>query len=231
MTLTNTKAQQTSTVNQQQSNFNTVSAAHKQLEQKIVADKAAVLQSEKNHDALLAEYLKTAAQTATPVVVDENAVGIQSLVVTEQLAQNKDWAVFKATSSTLGADVCAASTQILDTASGTLSELMVVKIINDDGSFSSPFIFTTHSMIPEQVLKGQIKTDKSKAVLLPLFQSPVMNESAVISRYSDIATLTSALKAHNIATIEFSIPGSNVVVPFSLRGSNAMINDMERCAN
>lgn len=226
------KGQQDTAAAKAQSDVTTTVTAISQLQQKIDTSKAAALASEKEHDSALKEFSATAA-VVTPVVLDEMTVSIDSLVVTEELAKLKDWTVFRGVSTTLdGANVCAASTQVLDTKTGVLSELLVVKLIDGSGVYSSPFIMTTHSRIPDLVVKGQLKTDKAKGVVMPLLQSPVANEKALITRYSDAATLISYLKAHNSAKVEFSVPGAPVTVPFSLRGSSAMVNAMlEKCKN
>ncbi len=214
-----------------QSKADGVGATLNQLQLKVDADKAAVLANEKDHDAVLKEFL-AGVTPVVPAVVGEMPVSIDSIVITETVAQNKDWSVIKGSSTTLGANICAATTRTLNEETGVLSELLVVKTVNGDGSFSSPFILTTHSMIPDLVVKGQLKTDKSKSILLPLLQSPVANEKALLSRYSDAAKLISSIKADNSAKIEFTVPGSPVVVPFSLKGSSAMVNELEaKCKN
>lgn len=228
--LTAQKTQQEGAVLNLQTQLNTTTQALSQLEQQAASEKATVLASEVDHDAALKEFLATA--TATPVVLGEMPMSIDSITVTETVTTSKDWSVIKGSSTTLGANVCAASTRLLDETTGVLSELLVVKLVNTDGSFSSPFVLTTHSMIPDLVVKGQLKTDKSKSILLPILQSPVVNEKALLSRYSDTAKLISSLKADNSAKIEFTIPGSPVTVPFSLKGSSAMINALESsCKN
>jgi hypothetical protein len=230
--LTSAKAQQTTAVTTVQNQVDSLTASLTQLQVLVDSNKASVLASEKEHDADLKTFMAEIAATPTPFPLAEGTVGIDSIVVSETLAQNKDWSVFKGSSATLNSDVCAASTRFLDEANGIVSELMVVKTINNDGTFSSAFVLTTHSMIVDFVVKGQLKTDKSKSILLPLLQSPVVNEKAVISRYSDVSTLISALKAHNTAKIEFTIPNLATIVPFSLKGSNAMINEFEKaCSN
>lgn len=230
--LTALKTQQDAAVATAQGDVNITVGAITQLQQKIDSSKATVLAAEKEHDLALKEFAATAA-VVTPVILDELTVSIDGLVVTEELAKLKDWTVFRGVSTTLnGANVCAASTQVLDSASGVLSELLVVKVIDASGVYSSPFIMTTHSRIADLVVKGQLKTDQAKSVLLPLLQSPVANEKALITRYSDTATLISYLKAHNRAKVEFTVPGAPVTVPFSLRGSSAMVNEMlAKCKN
>lgn len=229
--LTAQKAQDESVAVSAQTQLDTINTSLAQLQQKVDGEKAAVLASEKDHDAVLKEFL-AGVTPVVPAVVGELPVSIDSITVTETLAQSKDWTVFKGSSTTLGANVCAASTRVLNQETGVLSELLVVKLINADSSFSTPFILTTHSMIPEFVVKGQLKTDKSKSILLPLLQSPVANEKALLTRYSDSAKLISSIKADNSAKIEFTVPGSPVVVPFSLKGSSAMVNELEaKCKN
>lgn len=224
------QGQQNVAVGNWQTQLSTVTAALTAHQQMVDTDKANVLASEKDHDAVLKEFLATA--TVIPVVLGEMPIGIDSITVTETIATSKDWSVIKGSSTTLGVSVCAASTRVLDQTTGVLSELLVVKMINADSSYSSPFVLTTHSMIPDLVVKGQLKTDKSKSILLPILQSPVANEKALLSRYSDSAKLVSSLKADNSAKIEFTIPGSPVTVPFSLKGSSAMINELEdTCKN
>lgn len=225
------KTQNETSVNTLTTQLSAVSSMLTQLQAQVDADKAAVLASEKDHDTVLKDFL--ASVVATPVVTPtELQLSIDSITVTEQVAQSKDWTVFKGASTTLGANVCAASTRVLDATTGVLSELLVVKMVNADGSYSSPFVATTHSMIPNFVVKGQLKTDKSKSLVMPLLQSPVANEKALISRYSDTAKLISSLKADNSTKVEFTVPGSSVIVPFSLRGSSAMINEfLSKCAN
>lgn len=234
VSLSNTKLQQETAVNTLQTQVTTVTTSLTQLQLQVDTDKKAVLASEKNHDALLKEFLKTNT-AAVPIelpLVGEMPISIDSVVVSEVLNQSKDWTVFKGTSTTLNASVCAASTRLLDEATGVLSELLVVKIINSDATYSSPFVLTTHSMIPQLVLKGQLRTDKSKSILLPILQSSVANEKALLSRYSDSENIISVLKAHNSAKVEFTIPGSPVTVPFSLKGSSAMIKALETtCKN
>lgn len=230
--LSQTQIQQQNLVQMQQATADGVGQSLQQLTQQIQADKANVLASEAAHEAALNSFLAT-SPSLTAVIPAEGAMAIDSLLVTENLAQSKDWSVFKGTSTTLnGAAVCGASTQLLNAPAGVVSELMVLKLINADGSFSSPFLVTTHSTISGLVTHGQLKTDKTKNVRMPLLQSPVAQEKALISRYSDTAQLISALKAHNSANVEFVIPGSKMQVPFSLRGSSAMISDLEsRCKN
>lgn len=229
--LTAQKQQDDAVLTASQSQADGVSQALSQLQTQVDADKANVLAFEKSHDAVLKEFLATAT-AVSPAVIGEGTVSIDSITVTEAIAQNKDWSVIKGSSTTLGANICAASTRLLNAETGVLSELLVVKTMNADGSYSSPFVLTTHSMIPDLVVKGQLKTDKSKSIVLPILQSPVANEKALLTRYSDAAKVISSLKADNTTKIEFTIPGSPVVVPFSLKGSNAMINELNaKCKN
>lgn len=229
--LTAQKQQHEAAANAAQTAANGVTAALNQLQTQIDTDKSDMLAFEKNHDVILKDFLAGLVAVA-PVVPGEGAMSIDSITVSETIAQSKDWAVFKGTSTTLGASVCAASTRLLNQETGVLSEMLVVKTINSDGSFSSPFVMTTHSMIPDLVVKGQLKTDKSKSILLPILQSPVVNEKALVSRYSDTARIIAAIKADNTTRIEFTIPSSAVVVPFSLKGSNAMVNELNaKCKN
>lgn len=233
LSLNTLKTQQGQSVAQAQADADTTGSAALQLQQKIEADKVAVLTAEKAHDAALKEFSAAATPVTTPTVLDEMTLSIDSLLVTEEIAKSKDWSVFRGTSTTLGGtNVCAASTQVLDSVSGVLSELMVVRTATQAGVLSSPFIVTTHSRIADLVVQGQLKTDKAKSILLPILQSPVANEKALIARYSDTANLVSYLKAHNSAKVEFTVPGAPVAVPFSLRGSSAMINELSvKCKN
>lgn len=227
------KIQQDQVVVQAQAEATSTGAAVTQLQQKIEAEKIALLASEKAHDAALKEFAFIAKPVTAPTPLAEGTISIDSLLVTEEIAKSKDWSVFRGTSTTLGGtNVCAASTQVLDTVSGVLSELMVVRTANQAGVMSSPFLVTTHSRIADLVVQGQLKTDKAKSILLPILQSPVANEKALIARYSDTASLVGYLKAHNSAKVEFTVPGAPVSVPFSLRGSSAMINEMlAKCKN
>lgn len=231
--LTSLQAQQNAQVSLAQNIATSTATQLANKQQQIDSAKTALLAAEKNHDAVLKEFSKTVKPITTPVVLPEGTLSIDSLIVTEPIAQLKDWSVFKGTSSTLnGTTVCAASTQMLDSVSGVLSELLVLKTIGASGEFSSPFIITTHSRIADFVLKGQLKTDKAASVLMPLLQSPVINEKALIGRYADTANLISYLKSHNSAKVEFTVPGAPVTVPFSLRGSSAMVNKMlDTCKN
>ena len=230
--LTQQKTQQEATVNQTQATLTTVSTNLTTTQQQLDVSKATVITQEKNHDVVLKEFLTTAAVVA-PTILPEGTISIDSTLATELVATSKDWSVFKGTSTTLGGgNVCVASTQVLDSVSGVISELMVVKMGDAVSGFSSPFILTTHSRIADLVIKGQLKTDSSKSILLPLLQSPVANEKALIARYSDTASLISYLKAHSTAKVEFTVPGAPVTIPFSLRGSSAMVSKMlDSCKN
>ncbi len=227
------KTQQDQMVAVAQAEATTTGANVTQQQQKIEAEKVAMLASEKAHDAALKEFALVATPVAAPAVIAEGTISIDSLLVTEEIAKSKDWSVFRGTSTTLsGTNVCAASTQVLDTVSGVLSELMVVRTSDQAGVLSSPFLVTTHSRIADLVIQGQLKTDKAKSILLPILQSSVANEKALIARYSDTASLVGYLKAHNSAKVEFTVPGVPIAIPFSLRGSSAMINEMlVKCKN
>lgn len=227
-----TKTQQEAALIQAQTDATTTDSAIANVQKQIDTAKATVLASEKDHDAVLKEFLAGVAPVI-PTVIGDGVLSIDSLLVTEEIAKSKDWSVFRGTSTTLGGvAVCAASTQVLDSVSGVLSELFVLKLGDAVNGYSSPFVFTTHSRIADLVVKGQLKTDGSKSILLPLLQSPVANEKALIARYSDNEKLVSYLKAHNSAKVEFTVPGAPVTVPFSLRGSSAMVNKMlETCTN
>ncbi len=229
---TQQKAQQEANLNQTQATLTAVTSDLASAQLQIDTARADVLAKEQSHDAELKAFLATVA-VVPPLVIAEGTISIDSTFVVEPIATSKDWSAFKGTSTTLGgANVCVASTQVLDSVSGVVSELMVVKMGDTSNGFSSPFVLTTHSRIADLVAKGQLKTDSAKSVLLPLFQSPVANEKALIARYSDTANLVSYLKAHSSAKVEFTIPGAPVTVPFSLRGSSAMVNKMlETCKN
>ena len=230
--LTALKSTQSTAATQLQTELNTVTLSLTTLQTSFDAQKATLLASEKDYDTFMKLVVKT-PPTVNPVILAEGTIGIDSLLVTEELDKYKDWTVFKGTSTTLGgAAVCAASTQVLDSVSGVLSELLVVKMIDANGVYSSPFIMSTHSQIADLVIQGQLKTDKIKAVAMPLLQSPVANEKALLARYADNATLISYLKAHNSARVEFTVPGAPVAIPFSLRGSSNMVNAfLEKCKN
>jgi myosin heavy subunit len=230
--LTQQKTQQETTVNQTQAALTSVSTNLTTTQQQFETSKATVVAQEKSHDAVLKEFLTTAA-VVTPTILPEGTISIDSTLATELIATSKDWSVFKGTSTTLGGgNVCVASTQVLDSVSGVISELMVVKLGDTANGYSSPFLVTTHSRIADLVVKGQLKTNSSKSILMPLLQSPVANEKALIARYSDTASLISYLKAHNTAKVEFTVPGSPVTIPFSLRGSSAMVSKMlDSCKN
>lgn len=204
-----------------------------QLQNTISTQLQNVLSSEREHDDDLKKFLGQLVSSPIDMAFNpENIISIDSVVVSQKLAESKDWSVFKGVSTTLNADICAASTRVLDTTVGFVSELMVVKIVKGDGSFSSPFVVTTHSLIPGLVVAGQLKTDKNKAVVMPLLQSPVSYEGALISRYSDNEKVMSVLKADNTARVEFTIPQAPVEMTFSLRGSSAMIRELSKvCAN
>jgi hypothetical protein len=230
--LTQQKNQQEATVNQTQATLASVSTNLTTTQQQLETSKATVVAQEKNHDVVLKEFLTTAAVVA-PTILPEGTISIDSTLATELIATSKDWSVFKGTSTTLGGgNVCVASTQVLDSVSGVISELMVVKLGDAVNGYSSPFLVTTHSRIADIVVKGQLKTNSSKSILMPLLQSPVANEKALIARYSDTASLISYLKAHNTAKVEFTVPGAPVTIPFSLRGSSAMVSKMlDSCKN
>lgn len=139
----------------------------------------------------------------------------------------KQWSAYKGFSALLNKNVCAASTQIIDQATGTSAELSVIKTINSDGSFSSAFLFVTHSGLASPLYKGRLKTDKSKEVSLTLVQAET-GERSLLSRRSDTPLLISALKNQNAVKVDFVSVQGPITVPFSLSGSNKVINEMEK---
>ncbi len=181
-------------------------------------------------NALLLELQRNV--NSTPVV-PFSSLGLENNLNIEPLAQSRDWSIYKSNITTLSnSRICAASTRTLDKVTGTVSELFVLKLINADGSYSSPIVLVTHSSTSNPVYSGELKTDRAKPLVMALFQSSIQGEVSLVSKYSDISGIISSLKAHNVTTVKFTIPSSNQTLQFSLRGSNAAISEMlNRCKN
>jgi len=143
----------------------------------------------------------------------------------QQIATSKDWNVFTASFSETATDVCAASVQTADTKTGTTAELVVGKMKNADGSYSSPFVIVTDTT-GTAIYKGSIKTDAGKEYQLTLLQDA--SEKALLARYADAAAIIASLKNGNATKATFAPKGAPVIsVPFSLRGSSNAIAQLD----
>ena len=143
----------------------------------------------------------------------------------QPIATSKDWNVFTASFSETATDVCAASVQTVDTKTGTTAELVVGKMKNADGSYSSPFVIVTDTTATA-IYKGTLKIDAGKEYQMTLLQDTT--EKALLARYADGAAVIAALKNGNATKVTLAPKGAPALsVPFSLRGSSNAISQLD----
>ncbi len=214
-----------------QKSFDGLTASYKLKKDNFDQMKSQVLVSETDQDEWIKNILSLPLEDST---VDESTQNpeLTTLIVSETLNTNKDWVVFKAKSQLLDQEICAAGTESLDKTTGAQAELLVVKILNQDGSYSSPFIVSSKAMMSQPLRSGSFKTDKGSTLTLPILQGTQASEKNLVSRYSDQQKAIGWLKAHNSVRVEYKLANSSETLVFSLRGSSAMINEMlKTCSN
>ena len=144
-----------------------------------------------------------------------------------EIITSKNWSAFKTTSASLGSDACVASTQLVDQTTGLVAELSVVKKLNTDGTYSSPFVTVGNAGAVAPIYGGNLKTDKTKAFSLTLWQN-VDPGVSLLSRYNDNANVIKALRNDNTVVVNMVGPNQKIALPFSLSGSSKVIAEMDK---